>query len=200
MTKAWRAERKRDHYYRSAKEQGYRSRAAFKLLQIHERFHLIRAGDTVVDLGAAPGGWAQVAAELAGKEGRVLALDVKRMQPVEGVEFIQGDITSEEVIQVALATLAGKADVVLSDMAPDISGTYSMDHARSVHLCDRALAFATEALRPGGSLLLKVFQGDLQDALMAELEKLFKTVRVHRPKASRKQSSEAYILCRGFRG
>ncbi len=200
MTKRWRSERKRDSFYRAAKSQGYRSRAAFKLLQMQDRFHLIRAGDTVVDLGAAPGGWSQVARDLAGPEGRVLALDLQPLRPLDGVEVLRGDLTSEEVMRVALAKLGGPADVVLSDMAPDMSGTYSLDHARSIHLCRQALAFASTALRPGGTFLVKAFEGDLYPDFLDALRESFQTVKAHRPVASRKQSSEVYVVCQGFRG
>lgn len=200
MTKRWRAERKRDFYYRKAKAEHYRSRAAYKLKQIDFRFDLIHRGDTIVDLGASPGGWSQVAAELAGEGARVFALDLDRMPPVPGVEFVRGDIRDEAVVNRLLDMMPGKADVVISDMSPDISGNYSYDHARSVELCEHALRFATRVLRPGGNFCVKMFYGDMSKDFVHSVTQHFDEVHTHHPKASRSTSSELYVVGLGFRG
>jgi 23S rRNA (uridine2552-2'-O)-methyltransferase len=204
MGKRWVAERKRDYYYRKAKKENYRSRAAFKLKQIDERFFIIKPGNAVLDLGANPGGWSQVAAELAGEDGFVVALDIKPMEPVPGVAFIRGDARKPEIIEEVREALAeagrGALDVVISDMAPNISGNYDMDQARSVELCEAVLAVADELLRHGGRLVMKVFEGDLFKELMAQVKSRFVSVRIHGPKASRASSSEIYIIAKGYRG
>lgn len=200
MTKRWVSERKRDYYYRRAKKEQYRSRAAYKLFQINERFNVIHPGHKVVDLGASPGGWSQVASELTGKSGRVIAVDIRRMRPFEGVEFILGDIRDKEVVDTLLERLNGTADVILSDMSPNISGHYSMDHARSIELCESALEFARQALGDRGSMIVKVFEGDLYQGFFKKTKRNFGNVKAHAPDASRPASSEIYIIAKGFRG
>ncbi len=200
MTQRWLAERRNEYYYRKAKKLDYRSRAAFKLLQIDERFRLFEEGDKVLDLGAAPGGWLQVAVDLVGPEGRVVGIDLKSVKPVEGASSIVGDIRSTESMRELRRLLGGKADIVISDMAPNISGAYSTDHARSVELCEYCLAAADSMLREGGRLIMKVFQGDLMNGLRLDTERRFDNVKVHSPDASRKTSSELYIIADGFRG
>lgn len=200
MTQRWLAERKNEYYYRKAKKLDYRSRAAFKLLQIDERFHIFNQGDKVLDLGAAPGGWLQVAVDLVGPEGRVVGIDLRPIKPVEGASAIIGDIRSSESMRTLRNMMGGKADIVISDMAPNISGAYSTDHARSVELCEYCLAAADSMLREGGSLIMKVFQGDLMEGLRRDTERRFDSVKVHSPDASRKTSSELYIIATGFRG
>ncbi len=186
----------RDDYYNRAKQQGYRSRAAYKLKQLDETAHLVSAGDTVVDLGAAPGGWLQVAQELAGEEGSVVGVDLQRIKPIDGVETIRGDMTESETRQEVL-DLVGTADVVLSDMAPNMTGEYSLDHARSVYLARQAFETGLELLESGGDLVMKVFDGpDVQD-LKADVEAEFEYVREVRPEASRKESSELYLVAKG---
>jgi len=194
VTKAWRAERRRDKYYRKAKRENYRSRAVYKLKQIDFRFDLIRPGDTIVDLGASPGGWSQVAAELVGPEGKVVAVDIDRMIPIEGVSFVRGDIRNDETVARVLELLPDGADVVISDMSPDISGNYSYDHARSIELCEHALRFSTRVLREGGNFLCKMFSGDMSKGLIGYVRKEFRHVHTHHPKASRATSSEVYVV------
>jgi len=200
MTRRWQSERKREFYYRQAKKENYRSRAAYKLKQINERFEVIHIGDRVVDLGASPGGWTQVAAERVGTAGKVVASDIKRLRPIEGVEMVFGDIREKKTVEGILQKLGGSADVVISDMAPNISGNYSIDHARSIELCEFALAFAKQALREGGILVVKVFEGDLYSEYLQKLKKNFSSVKGHSPRASRPSSSEIYVIAKGFHG
>lgn len=200
MSKRWLTDRKRDYYYRKAKQLNYRSRAAFKLIQIDRRFHLFREGDTVIDLGAAPGGWLQVAKMAVGDAGRVVGVDLRSIQPIDGVVTIKGDMRKPETLALLLAEVGGRADVVLSDMAPNISGNYSMDHARSVELVEIALDVAEKTLSPGGRMAAKVFQGDLLEDLLRRFRFRFERVRLHSPQASRPSSSEMYILAFGFMG
>ena len=200
MTKNWRADHRRDQYYRKAKRENYRSRAAYKLKEIDFKYDLIRPGDRVVDLGASPGGWSQVAAELVGGEGEVYALDLARFLPVERVTFIRGDIRKGSVVARLLEHIPQGADVVLSDMAPNISGNYSYDHARSVDLCDHALAFASQVLKEGGNFVTKVFYGDMTKGLVSMVRRSFDEVHVTHPKATRSTSSEVYVIGLGFNG
>ena len=198
MGKAWVKSRKRDQFYREAKAQGYRSRAAFKLIQIDARYDLIYEGDAVIDLGAAPGGWAQVARELVGDHGRVVAVDRVGIRAIEGVEASRGDVADQEFLDAFVAAV-GKVDVVISDMSPRLSGTKSLDHARSVELSQRALGIAFRVLKPHGSFVCKVFQGDLFESFREEVTRRFKTVAAYTPEASRKESREIYIVGKGFR-
>ncbi len=200
MANQWRAERRRDRYYRQAKRENYRSRAVYKLKQIDYRFDLIHPGDTIVDLGAAPGGWSQVAAELGGPSSKIFALDIDRMAPIPGVEFIRGDIRNELVIKRLLETVPEGVDVVISDMSPDISGNYPYDHARSVELCEHALAFALKVLKPGGNFVVKMFFGDMCKGFVGNVKRNFEEAHVHHPKASRPTSSEVYVVGLGYRG
>ncbi len=190
--------RRRDYYYNLAKRSGYKSRAAFKLIQMDERFYLIREGYVVLDLGASPGGWSQVARELVGDTGRVIAVDLKPVR-VPGVEYIRGDVFSDETIE-RIRERVEKVDVVLSDMAPKISGVTSWDHARSIELAERAHEIARIFLRPRGHMVVKVFQGDMIRGFVKELKRDFELVKVHKPKASKPESSEVYIVCKRFRG
>lgn len=189
-----------DAFVKRAKQEGFRSRAAFKLQEILERDKLVRPGMTVVDLGAAPGGWSQVLAPLVGPKGRVLALDLLEMPPLPGVTFLQGDFT-EDATLARLEDLAGgrPVDLVVSDMAPNISGVSLVDQARSIGLAELALEFAQEHLKPGGDLLVKVFQGSGLDEFRKQLAGAFASVAVRKPKASRDRSSEFYLLARGRR-
>ncbi len=196
MRERWLMERRSERYYRLAKKLNYRSRASFKLLQIDERFNVFRDGDTVVDLGAFPGGWLQVAADLTG--GKVIGVDLRQIKPMEGVETIVGDITHAETMERLLDMMDGKADVVLSDMAPNVGGNYATDHARSIHLCEHALAVCDHILRKDGTLVMKFFMGDLADGLRRKTESRFRRVYVTSPDASRPTSSEMYIIAKGF--
>jgi len=195
----WYKEKKREHFYKEAKREGYRARSAFKLKQIQKKFRIIQTGDVVVDLGAAPGGWSQVAKELVGEKGRIIGIDLTPIKPIDGVTFLQGDLTEGSTIQ-NLQKIIGsdKVDVVLSDMSPDISGNYSVDHARSMYLCERALDSAETLLKIGGHFVCKAFAGrDLQSFTQKTKQK-FKTVKQFSPSASRKSSSETYIIARSL--
>ena len=198
MSNNWMQERRRDYYYRKAKQLDYRSRASFKLMQIDDRFNIIHPGMTVVDLGAAPGGWLQVAAERVGPKGKVVGVDLQPIAPLEGVQTIKGDIKVEAVREELMAMTYGHVDLVMSDMSPNISGSYSMDHARSIELCEMALAFALRTLSPGGNLLMKMFEGDMSRDLIEELKKHFANVKRYSPEASRSSSSEIYVVAKGF--
>ena len=199
-SKAWMREHVTDPYVRRAKQEGYRSRSAYKLMEVLEKDRLVRPGMTVVDLGAAPGGWSQVLAPLVGSAGRVIALDVLEMAPVEGVAFIRGDFSETATLERLEKELAGRRiDLVISDMAPNISGVGLVDQARSVGLAELALEFARDRLKPGGSFLVKMFQGSGIDEFRKRLAESFTTVAVRKPKASRDRSSELYLLARGRR-
>ncbi len=194
----WVEERRHEHYYKLAKKQGYRSRASYKLLQIDERFGIFREGDSVVDLGACPGGWLQVAKEKVGDAGKVIGVDLRKIRPMEGVETILGDITDDATMIELLSRIGGKADIVLSDMAPNIAGQYSMDHARSIHLCTFAVNVCDRILKKNGKLVMKVFMGDMFGTIEKQLEGRFASVKIHSPAASRDTSSEVYLVCKGF--
>lgn len=196
-SQAWLKRHVSDPYVHRAQAAGYRSRSAFKLLQIDARDRLFARGQVVVDLGAAPGGWSQVAAEKVGPGGRVIALDVLEMAPIPGVTFIRGDFTTDEALAALQQALGGAAvDVVLSDMAPNLSGVAATDQARSLALCELAVDFALEHLKPGGALLLKAFQGAGFPGLLARMRREFATVASRKPDASRDRSAEMYLLAR----
>lgn len=198
--KAWIHEHINDAYVLAAKSAGWRSRAAFKLLQIDERDHLLAPGMCVVDLGAAPGSWSQYAAQRVGDRGRVYALDLLPMGPVAGVEFVQGDFREAEVLSRLESCLAGRrVDLVLSDMAPNLSGIADSDQARMAHLAELAMDFAAGHLRTGGDLLLKLFQGAGYMELRAALQQAYEKVQVRKPEASRGRSAETYVLARNKR-
>lgn len=195
----WLKEHFDDPYVKRAQQEGYRARSIYKLIEIDERDHLLKPGMTVVDLGAAPGGWAQYAARKVGSKGRVLALDILPMEPLEGVEVILGDFTSDEVYQKLLGALgAAKAGLVISDMAPNMSGMNSVDQPRVMYLAELALALARDVLAPGGDLLIKVFQGSGFDELCKDLRRSFKQILVRKPKASRARTREVYLLARNY--
>ncbi|MFP4590369.1 MAG: SAM-dependent methyltransferase [Halobacteriales archaeon] len=192
----------RDRWSRRAHDAGLRSRASFKLRQLDDRFELLDGAETVVDLGAAPGGWLQVAAERMRPGGTLVGVDRRRIEPLDDVEvtvhLLRGDVTDPTTHERIAGAVDGTADLVLSDMAPDVTGAYEVDHARSVHLADRAAAAARALLGPGGTLVVKVFEGrDLED-LVASLEDDFEYVARHRPAATREASSEVYLVARGF--
>ncbi len=196
----WLREHFGDAFVRQAQALGLRSRAAFKLLEIDQRDRLLRPGQTVVDLGAAPGGWAQVAADKVGPGGRVVALDLLPIDPLPGVTVLQGDFTEQAVLDRLLGELDGRpVDLVLSDMAPNMSGMKAVDQPRSALLAELALDCARQVLRPKGDLLLKMFQGEGFDPLLAELRAAFSKVVVRKPKASRPRSREVYLLARNYR-
>jgi 23S rRNA (uridine2552-2'-O)-methyltransferase len=194
----WLSEHFDDHYVKMAQSKGLRSRSAFKLLELQDRYRLIRRGMVVVDLGAAPGGWCQVVQPLVGDGGRVLALDILEMEPVHGVEFIQGDFTEEEPLRALEAALDGESvDLVLSDMAPNMSGMATIDQAKAMYLAELALEFVREHLKPGGDFVVKLFQGTDFDGFVREVRSMFSKVQVRKPKASRPRSREVYLLARG---
>ena len=195
----WRQRQERDIYVEQASRAGWRSRAVFKLEQIQDKEHLLHRGTLCIYLGSAPGGWSQLAAKLVGPTGRVVAIDLLPMEPIPGVEFLQGDFTAPETLQ-ALRNLVGSKpiDLVMSDMAPNISGNRTIDQPRSLALLDEALLFARDVLRPGGDLLLKGFQGEGIDAFKRELKRHFKIVKTLKPRASRPESREIYLLARSF--
>lgn len=197
----WLQEHFSDDYVKMAKEKGYRSRACFKLLEIQAKDKLIKKGMTLIDLGSAPGGWSQVAAEFVGAEGKVLASDILPMDALPGVTFIQGDFTEDEVYQ-RLLDGAGlnTVDLVISDMAPNMSGNRSMDQARSMYLAELALDLSLNVLAEGGAFLVKVFQGEGSDKFRAELSGHFKKLQTRKPSASRARSREVYLLATGFKG
>ena len=186
--------RQKDYYYRRAKSEGYRSRASFKLLEIQERYHVIRRGDVVVDLGAAPGGWLQVIRHL---EASAIAVDRQRIAPLQGVTPIRGDLTSPEIVNKILG-IVDAVDVVTSDAAPNLSGAWSLDHARSIDLAAYALEITKCVLKPGGNFVVKVFQGDLFETFTREVSAYFRFVKAFNPRASRKQSAETYIVAKRY--
>ncbi|TDN57048.1 23S rRNA Um-2552 2'-O-methyltransferase [Azoarcus indigens] len=189
-----------DPYVLKANAEGYRARAAYKLMEIDERDRLLKPGSVVVDLGAAPGSWSQVAMQRCGSSGKVFALDLLTMEPVTGVTFLQGDFTEEAVLKALEAQLDGsQVDLVFSDMAPNLSGVAAVDQARSIHLCELALDFAASHLKPTGRFLVKVFQGEGFMGFRQEMESVFSSVQVRKPKASRDRSAEVYLLGSGVR-
>ena len=197
---AWLREHVNDTYVQRAKAEGYRSRASFKLMEIDDRDHLIRSGEIVVDLGATPGGWSQVAAKRMHGKGRVIALDLLEMNPLHGVDFIQGDFREEDVLRQLETKLAGeKLGLVLSDMAPNMSGNLLSDQARVMHLAELGLEFSRNWLKPDGAFLVKVFQGYGFDDFVREMRLVFKTVASRKPDASRDRSAEVYLLGRGLK-
>ena len=199
-SKAWMREHVSDAYVKRATAEGYRSRAAYKLQQLAERDHLLKPGMLVVDLGAAPGGWCQVAAQAVGPHGRVVAVDLLPLDPVPGVVFIHGDFQDEATLQEVVAALGGRhADLVVSDMAPNISGIASVDQARSAALAELALDFALKHLKPQGNFLVKAFHGGSYDAFVKTLRTHFMEVVTRKPGASRSRSSEVYLLGKGLR-
>jgi 23S rRNA (uridine2552-2'-O)-methyltransferase len=196
LPKAWLQDRKRDYYYKKAKEEKYRSRAAYKLLQAVKKYHFIEEGNVVVDLGAAPGGWVQAARKIVGSRGFVLGVDLRSVEPFEedNVRTIIGDIYEEETLHEMLELLPRRADAVVSDVSPNISGVWEVDHARQMDLALQALRMALEALRPHGSFFVKVFQGDMLDDFTIKVKNHFHIVKVVKPEASRGKSSELFIL------
>jgi 23S rRNA (uridine2552-2'-O)-methyltransferase len=199
----WLERQLNDPYVARAKREGYRSRAAFKLLEIDEKYHLLKPGQRVVDLGAAPGGWSQIAARKVGSadgRGRVVGIDLLPIDPLPGVDFIQLDFLDDAAPERLIEMIGGRADVVMSDMAANTTGHKKTDHLRIVGLAEAAIHFAREILAPGGAFVAKVFQGGTENQLLADLKRDFATVRHVKPAASRADSSELYVLATGFRG
>ena len=198
--KRWLERQLNDPYVARAKREGYRSRAAFKLIEMDERFKILKPGQRIVDLGAAPGGWSQVAAKIVGPEGRIVGIDLLEIEPMVGVEFIALDFLDPTAPEVLTGLLGGRADLVLSDMAANTTGHKQTDHLRIIGLAETAAEFAREILAPGGTYLAKVFQGGTEGSLLAELKRDFTAVRHVKPNASRADSSELYVLATGYRG
>lgn len=200
-SKRWLREHFADPHVKRGREQGYRSRASGKLLEIQRRDRPLAPGMTVVDLGAAPGGWSQVAREAVGADGKVVAVDLLPMAPIAGVEFVRGDFSDGEVLERVLARLGGAAvDLVISDMAPNMSGMKEIDQPRAMQLAELAFDFSQRILAPRGSLLVKVFQGAGLESFQAALKSGFATVKTRKPEASRARSREMYLLATGFHG
>ncbi|MCS6890683.1 MAG: RlmE family RNA methyltransferase [Rhodovarius sp.] len=195
----WLLRQLNDPYVARARAEGWRSRAAFKLIELDERFHLIRPGARILDLGAAPGGWTQVALQRAGARGRVVAVDLLPMAPLPGATVIAGDMQDPAVEQAAIEALGGAADLVLSDMAPNTTGHAATDHLRIMALAELALDCAVRVLVPGGGFVAKLFQGGAEASLLARLRRHFASVRHAKPPASRKDSAELYVVATGFR-
>jgi 23S rRNA (uridine2552-2'-O)-methyltransferase len=196
----WLERQLNDPYVRAAKAAGWRSRAAFKILELDEKYKLFHPGQRVVDLGAAPGGWTQVAVQRGGGSGKVVALDLLPMDEIAGATLLQGDFQDEAVEQAVLAALDGPADLVLSDMAPNTTGHNATDHLRILALIDLALDFAGKVLVPGGAFVAKAFQGGTERDLLNRMKRDFATVKHAKPPASRKGSAEMYVVAQGYRG
>jgi len=201
LTKKWLRERKRDYYHRLATEEGYRSRAAYKLLQIAQKYELLKSGDVVLDLGASPGGWMQASRNLVGDDGYVLGVDLRKIEDF-GEPNVVSIIADAEKLEPAdvLAILPRRPDVVLSDMSPNLSGIWSLDHVRQLSLASAALRLAIQLLPPGGNFLVKVFQGEFFKEFLEDIRRRFRVVRIVKPRASRSESAEMYLVCLGFRG
>ncbi len=200
-SKKWLQEHFADAFVKKAQKEGYRSRAAYKLLEIQNKDKILKPGMTVVDLGAAPGGWSEVAAKFIQPGGKVVALDILPMDAMPDVVFIQGDFTEEETYNLLLRQVENKpVDVVISDMAPNTSGIKVVDQAKSMYLAELALDFAKQVLKPGGVLVTKVFQGTGFEEFLRDLRAVFKQVKTRKPEASRSRSNEIYLLAKDFRG
>jgi 23S rRNA (uridine2552-2'-O)-methyltransferase len=199
-SKSWLKEHRDDPYVQQARREGYRSRACYKLLELQERDRLLKPGMTVLDLGSAPGGWSQVAADLVGHRGRVIASDILPMDPLPGVAFIQGDFSEQAVFDAILAAVGDSpVDLVISDMAPNLSGLTAVDQPRAMYLVELALDMARQVLGPGGGFVTKIFQGEGFDALIREARISFERVVTRKPRASRPRSREVYLVATGFR-
>jgi 23S rRNA (uridine2552-2'-O)-methyltransferase len=199
-SRAWMQEHVNDFYVKQARALGYRSRAAFKLIEIDDKDKLLRPGQVIVDLGATPGGWSQIARERIGRNGRVIAVDLLEMAALPGVEFLQGDFSDDAVLAQLTQMLAGRpVDLVICDLSPNISGIGMSDQGRTIYLNELALAFAGEHLQPKGAFLVKTFQGAGFEDLLREMRKAFTTVVTRKPKASRDRSPELYLLAKGLR-
>ncbi len=199
-SKQWLDEHFDDEYVKLSRQDGYRSRAVYKLIELQKKYKIIKQGMKIVDLGAAPGGWSQYCAQLVGDSGRVVASDILEIDPLAHVEFILGDFREEEILEQILKVLGDtKSDLVISDMAPNISGVASIDQPKAMYLCELALDMAGQILKSDGNFVVKVFQGQGFDDYVRDIKKAFKTVRITKPKASRPRSREVYVLAQGYR-
>jgi 23S rRNA (uridine2552-2'-O)-methyltransferase len=199
-SRRWLERQLNDPYVHAAKTKGYRSRAAFKLVELDERFHFLKKGARIIDLGAAPGGWCQVAASRIGETGRIVAIDILEMEPMEGVQIFHADLTDPGIPAQLKAALGGPADVVLSDMAASTTGHRATDHIRTTALLEAGLDLAEDVLKPGGIFIGKAFQGGATGDLLARIKKLFSDVKHVKPPASRAESVELYLVAQGFKG
>jgi 23S rRNA (uridine2552-2'-O)-methyltransferase len=196
----WRKQQHQERYFQMAKQEGYRARSAYKLLQIQERFRVVRPGDVVVDLGAAPGSWSQVLVNLVGNRGKIIAVDLQVIEAIPGVITLQGDMTDGEVQRQVMVLAGGRANVVLSDAAPSTTGVKLRDHVLSIELARAAFAVARDLLVPNGTMVLKVFEGEDLPELIRDVKLAFHPVKVHTPAATRNESWESFIVARGFKG
>lgn len=200
MPSRWYQEKKSEHFYKQAKKEGYRARSAYKLKQIQNKFKILKQGNVVIDLGAAPGGWSQVAKEIVGEKGTVIGIDLLPIQSIEGVTLLEGDMTDDNSINEIKNLMDNKqADTILSDMSPDISGNYSMDQARSIYLCEQAFKTCNELLKPGGNFICKVFEGEDLKHFLDKIKDQFQSIKRFSPASSRKKSSEIYIIAKSFK-
>jgi 23S rRNA (uridine2552-2'-O)-methyltransferase len=202
MSESWQKEKKKDPYYKKAKEEEYRSRASFKLKQLDKKFRIMKSGDTVVDLGAAPGGWSQIALEKVGPEGKVVGIDLNRIKPFNEENFygIRGDFTLEEVQNEIVEIINGKTKILISDASPSLCGIKNLDHLRSLDLIDAAIDIADNILEKNGNLVMKVFQGAEYKDLLNKLKKKFGQLKTTKPPSSRKKSKEMYLVGLGYKG
>jgi 23S rRNA (uridine2552-2'-O)-methyltransferase len=192
------ADARKDQYRRLAKESNYRSRAVYKLDQLNKSYHFLKRGTKVVDIGAAPGGWLQLASKLVGPDGVVIGIDIKEIEPISNVITLTGDITKEETILSLQKNLNGKADLILSDLAPNVSGIWEMDHLKQIDLTRKAVEATVKLLRQNGNAVYKVFQGEMTSEFISDMKNIFFNVLITKPDASRKQSSEIYLVCKKF--
>ena len=199
MGKRWEVEKKKEHYYKMAKKEKYRSRASYKLLQLNNKFRIIKTRDYVVDLGAAPGGWSQVALDIVGDEGKVIAVDLQRIRPFEEDNFVQitGDFTKNEFIDKIESTLEWNVDVILSDAAPKLTGIKDIDQLKSIDIAENALKIANSILKIGGNMVIKVFQGEGYEDYLKKVKMMFKNVKTTKPPSSKKGSIEMYLIAIG---
>ncbi|MCD6164655.1 MAG: RlmE family RNA methyltransferase [Candidatus Odinarchaeota archaeon] len=200
MGKDWLKKRRRDFYYRKAKLEGLRSRAAYKLEQLDKKFKIFKGVKKVLDLCCAPGGWLQYSLSRIGDDGLIIGVDLVEIAPLPNVYFIRGDITREETLEKIVKVANGKIDLVLSDCSPNVSGIWELDHARQIYLAETSLKIARKVLRKGGKFVVKVFQGDLFNNYLDKVRAFFKMVKVTKPEASRKESAEMYIIAFNFNG
>jgi 23S rRNA (uridine2552-2'-O)-methyltransferase len=191
---------KKDYYRKLAKDKGYRSRSAYKLEQMNHSYHIFRPSDRVIDLGCAPGGWLQITRKEVGSSGKVVGIDLQEVKPIEGATILRHDIGDHRIVEKILKVLNSKADVVLSDLAPNISGIWEIDHARQISLARSAFAVAGKVLKKGGVAIFKVFEGELLNEFKIELKNNFDRVLLSKPDASRQKSSEFYLVCLKFKG
>ena len=192
------ADARRDQYRKLAKENNYRSRAVYKLSQLNKSYHILKRGMKIVDIGSAPGGWLQLASKVVGKEGMVIGVDLKSIDPIPNVITINGDVDDTETLNLILKYLDGKADLVLSDLAPNVSGLWEIDHLKQINITRKALEITKKILRVDGNALYKLFQGETTPEFIVDTKRIFSNVIITKPDASRKQSSEIYLLCKRY--